>query len=166
MSRVVRSHEVKPQAWANGGGTTRELARADDGAWRISLAAIERDGPFSTFAGRHRLLTVVDGPVLDLHVDGEAHLVEPQRPFAFSGDATVVATVPEGPVQALNVIVDPAVVQPFVTVLELGRSSVLPLADDQAAYVVKGSEAGCLVSGPGEVSGRCTVAVVTLERVS
>jgi environmental stress-induced protein Ves len=92
-------------------------------------------------------------------------VVEPQRPFAFSGDADVVATVPEGAVRALNVVVDPEVVSPFVTVLELGRSSVLPLADDQAAYVVKGSEAGCLVIGPGEVSGRCTLAVVTLQRV-
>ena len=166
MSRVVRSDEVTPQAWANGGGTTRELARADDGSWRISLADIDRDGPFSAFPGQDRLLTVVEGPVLGLEVDGETHVVEPQRPFVFSGDARVVASVPEGAVRALNVVVDPEVVSPFVTVLELGRSSVLPLADDQAAYVVKGAEAGCLVTGPGEVSGRCTVAVVTLQRVS
>ena len=30
-SRVVRVEEVAPQPWANGGGTTRELLRADDG---------------------------------------------------------------------------------------------------------------------------------------
>ncbi|MDR7251100.1 environmental stress-induced protein Ves [Nocardioides sp. BE266] len=165
MSGVVRSDEVTPQPWANGGGTTRELARADDGAWRISLADIDADGPFSTFAGRHRLLTVVDGPVLGLEVDGETQVVEPHRPFAFSGDATVEASVPEGAVRVLNVIVDPAVVSPFVTVLELGRSSALPLADDQAAFVVKGDGVGSLVLGPGEVAGRCTVAVVTLEHV-
>ena len=165
VGAVVRSDEVRPEPWPNGGGTTRELARADDGAWRISLADIDSDGPFSTFAGRHRLLTVVDGPVLGLDVDGETHVVEPQRPFAFSGDATVEATVPEGAVRALNVVVDPEAVSPFVTVLELGRSSVLPLADDQAAYVLKGSDVGCLVTGPGEVSGRCTVAVITLQRV-
>ena len=163
-ARTVRVADVRPEPWANGGGTTRELARADDGSWRISLADVAADGPFSTFAGRRRLLTVVDGPVLALDVDGEAHVVEPQRPFAFSGDATVVASVPEGPVRALNVVVDPAVVQPFVTVLELGRGSALPLAADQAAYVLTGTDAGCLVLGPGEVAGRCTVAVVTLER--
>jgi hypothetical protein len=76
----------------------------------------------------------------------------------------VVATVAEGPVRVLNVVVDPALVTPHVTVLELGRTSVLPLADDQAAYVLSGSEARSLVSGPGEVAGRCTVAVVTLVR--
>jgi hypothetical protein len=166
VAGTVRSDEVAPEPWANGGGTTRELARAGDGSWRISLADIDRDGPFSTFARRNRLLTVVGGSVLGLQVDGETHMVEPQRPFAFSGDAHVVATVPEGAVRALNVVVDPEAVSPVVTVLELGRSSVLPLAEDQAAYVVKGSEAGCLVTGPGEVAGRCTVAVVTLERVS
>jgi uncharacterized protein len=163
---VVRAADVRPQPWANGGGTTRELARADDGAWRISLADVDRDGPFSAFPGQDRLLTVVDGPVLGLEVDGETHVVEPQRPFAFSGDAAVVASVPEGAVRVLNVVVDRGVVSPFVTVLELGRTSALPLADDQAAYVLKGGEAGSLVLGPGEVSGRCTVAVATLERVS
>lgn len=161
---IVRAADVRPEPWANGGGTTRELARADDGSWRISLADIGSDGPFSVFAGRRRVLTVVDGPVLDLDVEGEPHVVEPQRPFAFSGDARVVASVPEGPVQALNVVVDPAVVRPFVTVLELGRGSALPLAADQAAYVLTSEQAGCLLQGPGEVVGRCTVAVVTLER--
>jgi environmental stress-induced protein Ves len=145
-------------------GTTRELARADDGSWRISLADIEADGPFSTLAGRHRLLTVVEGPVLGLVVDGETHAVEPQRPYAFSGDATVTASVPEGAVRVLDVVVDPALVSPVVTVLELGRTSTLPLADDQAAYVLAGGQSGTLVVGPGEVEGRCTVAVVTLER--
>ena len=163
MDRVV-SAEVAPQPWANGGGTTRELAAAGDGAWRISLADIDRDGPFSLFPGRHRLLTLVDGPVLGLDVDGETHVVEPHRPFAFAGDATVTATVPEGAVRVLNVIVDPLVVSPYVTVLELGRTSVLPLAADQAAYVLKGNDAGSLVSGPGELAGRCTVAMITLQR--
>jgi environmental stress-induced protein Ves len=160
---VVRADDVTPQPWPNGGGTTRELVRAADRSWRISLAEIVADGPFSVFAGQHRLLTVVEGPVLSLDVDGETHVVEPQRPFAFPGDAEVVASVPEGPVRALNVIADPGVTA-YVTVLELGRSSVLPLADDQAAYVVKGVDHGTLVVGPGEVAGRCTVAVVTLER--
>ena len=73
--------------------------------------------------------------------------------------------------RVLNVIADPAV-EAFVTVLELGRSSSLPLADDQAALVLQGrAQAGDveaaaydLVVGPGEVSGRCTLAVVTLQR--
>lgn len=170
MPVVVRRSAIAPQPWPNGGGTTRELRVADDGAWRISLAEIEQDGPFSSFPGRARLLTVVDGTVLALDVDGVEHVVEPRRPFAFAGDAAVAASVPEGPVTALNLIVDPALVSPHVTVLELGRSSTLPLADDQAALVLQGRVESVdaspydLVVGPGEVSGRCTLAVITLQR--
>ena len=146
----------------------RELARADDGAWRIGLVDIDVDGPLPLVAGRQRLLTVVDGPVLGIEAGGETHVVEPLRPFGVSGDAALVATVAEGAVRVLDVVVDPQVVTPFVTVLELGRSSTLPLAADQAAYVLKGdldgAGAGSLVVGPGEVAGRATIAVVTLQR--
>lgn len=142
----------------------RELAAAEDGAWRISVVDLDRDGPLPASPGQHRLVTVVEGPVLDLSVDGEPHALEPRRPFDLPGDATVVASVPEGAVRALVAAVDPALVRPFVTVLELGRTSSVPLADDQVAYVVSGDQRGAPVHGPGEVAGRCTVAVVTLER--
>lgn len=170
---IVRVEQVDPQPWANGGGSTRELMCADDGAWRVSLADIAADGPFSSFPGRDRLLTVVDGPVLALVVDGVEMLVEPRRPFAFDGGAQVSASIPEGPVRALNVIVDPTVVQPFVTVLELGRSTAWAIAEDQAAFVLQGTArvrgadapAYSLIGGPAEVTGRCTLAVITLERL-
>ncbi len=178
---VVRSDRVAPQPWPNGGGSTRELLLADDGAWRVSLADISTAGAFSPFPGRSRLLTVVDGPVLALLVDGVETLVEPRRPFAFDGGAEVSATIPEGPVRALNLIVDPATVRPFVTVLELGRATAtLPIAEDQAAFVLQGSArvmaqgaapdqvddapAYSLVGGPVVVAGRCALAVITLER--
>jgi len=153
MSTVVRRSEVAPQPWTNGGGTTRELLRADDGSWRVSLADIDKDGPFSAFPGRRRLLTVVDGIVLTLVVDGVEQLVEPRRPFAFEGGAEVSASVPEGPVRALNVIVDPAVVAPHVTVLQ---------GDARAGQEEAGPHD--LVVGPADVSGRCTLAVITLQR--
>ena len=168
---VIHSAGVVPEPWANGGGVTRELLRADDSAWRVSLADIDRNGPFSSLPGSRRLLTVVHGTVLRLVVDGVESVVEPGRPFAFDGGAEVFASLPEGPVRALNVIVAGGAVEPFVTVLELGRSSVLPLAGDQAALVTQGHAvvqgvdvpAFALVAGPGEVSGRCTLAVLTLQ---
>lgn len=141
----------------------RELARADDGSWLICLVDVGADGPLPSRSGVRRLLTVVDGPVLGIDVEGATHVLEPHRPFAMPADAVVVASVPEGPVRVLDVVVDDPV-DPFVTVLELGRSSVLPLADDQVAHVVKGTDSPDVVVGPGEVRGRCTVAVVTLQR--
>lgn len=171
---VVNADDVAPQPWVNGGGTTRDLLHADDGTWRVSLAEVDADGPFSSFPGRRRLLTVVDGPVLVLSVDGTEHVVEPRRPFAFDGDAAVTAAVPEGAVGVLNVIADPAAVSPLVTVLELGRGSSLPLGDDQAALVLQGSvqvegaeaTARSLVAGPATVGGRATLAIITLARTA
>jgi uncharacterized protein len=168
---VVRSADVAPRPWNGGGGTTRELRRADDGSWEVGLLDIDMDAPVPGLPGRTRLVTVVDGPVLRLVVDGTESLVEPRRPFAFDGGADVLTTVPEGPVRVLDVVAAPSV-EAFVTVLELGRTSVLPLAADQAALVLQGTaQAGDaeaavhdLVVGPGDVSGRCTLAVVTLQR--
>ena len=101
MARVVRSDEVRAEPWPNGGGVTRELARAAD-SWRISLADVDRDGPFSRFPGKARLLTVVDGPVLGLEVDGAAHVVEPRRPFAFAGRCTVAVVTLEQSADAVG----------------------------------------------------------------
>lgn len=141
----------------------RELARADDGSWVVCLVDVGADGPLPSRPGVRRLLTVVDGPVLGIDVEGATHVLEPHRPFAVPADAVVVASVPEGPVRVLDVVVDDPV-EPFVTVLELGRSSVLPLAGDQVGHVLTRTESPDVVVGPGEVEGRCTVAVVTLQR--
>lgn len=150
---------------------TTELLRADDGAWRVSLDDIGTDGPLASVPGTRRLLTLVEGTVLRLVVDGVEHVVEPGRPFDFAGDAEVTASLPEGPVRVLGVFASDDV-EAFVTVLELGRTSTLPLADDQAALVlqgragVDGSEVAAfgLVAGPAALTGRCTLAVITLQR--
>ncbi|HEY9239438.1 MAG TPA: HutD family protein, partial [Burkholderiaceae bacterium] len=43
--------EIAPQAWKNGAGLTREIAFGGPGAadfdWRISVAEVARDAPFS-----------------------------------------------------------------------------------------------------------------------
>ena len=54
---VVEVARVTAQAWRNGGGVTRELLTwpaAQAWALRISVADIERDGPFSAFPGIER----------------------------------------------------------------------------------------------------------------
>jgi hypothetical protein len=69
---LVRWAEVPPQAWRNGGGTTRELlawpASVAAGPWqlRVSVADITRDGPFSAFPGIHRAFAVLEGARVEL----------------------------------------------------------------------------------------------------
>ncbi len=51
--------------WKNGGGVTREIVCQPPGAglaafdWRVSIATIASDGPFSLFAGIDRVITLL-----------------------------------------------------------------------------------------------------------
>ena len=107
---VGRWSDLPVRPWRNGAGAVRELARGSHGprgpGWRVSIADITSDGPFSRFDGCDRVLTLVTGDRLTLEVDGAANLLQPGRPFRFDGAAAVRAELPEGPVQALNLITD------------------------------------------------------------
>lgn len=91
--------------WRNGAGTTRELASDVDGTgrarWRISVAALDRDAPFSAFPGWERLFVAL-GPV-ELVVDGARHTLTAGQQLRFSGEAAVRAVVGV-PTHALNVM--------------------------------------------------------------
>lgn len=112
--RILRAAGRTPVAWKNGGGVTREIAAspatsltAGNGAfdWRVSLADVAADGPFSVFPGVDRTLTVVEGAGMDLMVGGEHHIVdEPYWPHDFPGDVETDGRLLGGPVVNLNVM--------------------------------------------------------------
>jgi len=97
--------------WKNGGGSTAEIAVSPEGAglddfdWRVSMARVEGDGPFSAFAGVDRVLTVVEG-VLVLEVVGAAPVTldAASAPHAFPGDVPTFGRLVDGPVVDLNVM--------------------------------------------------------------
>ena len=65
----VRLADCPPQPWRNGGGVTRELLawpQAADWRLRVSVADIERDGPFSPFPGVDRWFAVIEGDGVEL----------------------------------------------------------------------------------------------------
>lgn len=107
---TIRPGDWHAQPWKNGGGTTYEIAREDDEhgfTWRLSLAHVEADGPFSRFPGVDRTIALVEGDGFTLRRAGE-HLVtltEPLVPFAFSGDDALDCTLVGGPVRDLNLMV-------------------------------------------------------------
>jgi uncharacterized protein len=82
--------------WKNGGGSTQELACWPPGAdmnsfeWRVSLATVDRPGPFSVFPGIDRQIMLLAGNGLHLRGDSWEHaLDQPWQPFAFTGDDAV-----------------------------------------------------------------------------
>lgn len=120
MFRILNPDEFRTNPWKNGGGVTHEIARHAVGEgwqWRISIAEVGADGPFSLFPGMTRILTVIDGAGIDLlSADGllEARLY---RPVPFSGDFDVTARLVGGPVRNLNLIYDANAVEAAVNVI-------------------------------------------------
>ncbi len=81
-------------------------AGLDDFDWRISMAGVAADGPFSRFPGIDRTLLVLDGGPLELAVSGRppARLDRRSVPFGFPGDDPAAATLLGAPVTDLNVM--------------------------------------------------------------
>ncbi|GBR01174.1 HutD family protein [Asaia lannensis] len=94
--------------WKNGQGRTRELARGDTqgGTWRVSLASIEGDGPFSSFPGLVRHLALASPGNLILNTEGDCphHLNSAGAILSFDGAMVVTAACPSGPVMAFNLM--------------------------------------------------------------
>ncbi len=64
LLHVVQRDHVEPTPWRNGGGTTQELLvwpQPEGWQLRVSVARIDRDGPFSAFPGVRRWFTVLEG---------------------------------------------------------------------------------------------------------
>lgn len=108
MIALVKLDDVAPAAWRNGGGRTRELLawpRADDWALRVSVAEIERDGPFSAFAGIERWFAVIDGEGVALRFrDREQACRRGDEPLRFDGADAPGCRLLDGPTRDLNLM--------------------------------------------------------------
>jgi environmental stress-induced protein Ves len=107
--RVIGPAEYRAMAWKNGGGITTEIyASPPFGTfdWRVSIATVNADGPFSAFAGyeRHIMTLSGEGMVLDIERRGKFTL-EPLQPFSFSGDARVYGSLLQGAALDFNLMV-------------------------------------------------------------
>jgi hypothetical protein len=106
--QIWRAADAVAMPWKNGGGSTLEYARQPaDGVWdwRLSVACVEADGPFSMFPGVDRILVLLTGAGMDLDVGGAAVPLRP--PFGhhrFDGEAAVHATLVEGVTTDLNLM--------------------------------------------------------------
>lgn len=107
--QTVRLEAVPPQAWRNGGGSTRELlAWPTPAEWqvRISVAQIDRDGPFSQYPGVERWFAVVSGDDVMLRFPGETTVVsETGDPLHFDGASAPDCTLLGRGTQDLNLMV-------------------------------------------------------------
>lgn len=110
--QLLRARDYRRMRWKNGLGETTEIAVSPADAaldrfdWRVSMARVEADGPFSAFEGVDRTLTVLEGTGIALSVadDAPVELTPRSAPFAFPGDRPSAAVLRGGPIKDLNVM--------------------------------------------------------------
>jgi environmental stress-induced protein Ves len=141
---LLRAATYRRVAWKNGGGTTELVAVAAGAtpAWRISVARIERDGPFSDFCGYDRTIVSLsgDGVTLVFSSDEERRL-SLLAPYSFPGEAEVEARLAHGPVSDLNVMTLRETHRHDVAVIGIGENGVPVDAGDVCGFLYVASGA-------------------------
>ena len=143
--RILLAADVRRVPWRNGRGFTDELALAPDGAsfergdfhWRVSRAAIDSNGPFSSFEGFERVLVLLDGDGLLLDHGSRAPRARLRtgEPYRFSGAWPTSAELVGGAVRDFNVVFRPEHASAEVEVLRLGRRRARLVADTTTVLV-------------------------------
>ncbi|MFD6924038.1 HutD family protein [Streptomyces sp. NPDC059944] len=168
--------------WKNGGGVTREILVRPEGAdmagfaWRVSLADVGADGPFSSFAGVDRILTMVEGAGMDLTVGDERRLVDTRYvPRRFPGDLPTGCRLLGGPVVNLNVMWNRGgSAVPAVEVLLLADEVAVPAgpavlvvalcpSTELAGLTLGRYDAALLTAEPAVLRGAGPVAVIRVD---
>ncbi len=111
MIKVFSPDQYKKIPWKNGKGETTELAISEGGSidqfeWRISIASVLEDGPFSDFSGYMRHLVLIDGAGIDLEHDGSAiDMLDKVLSIAtFEGSCKTLGTLKAGPIIDFNLM--------------------------------------------------------------
>jgi environmental stress-induced protein Ves len=154
--RILRAADHKVMPWKNGRGATTEIAVSpeSDGlhnfAWRVSMAQVANDGPFSSFPGIDRTLLVLSGRGMVLDVVGRppVTLTRASPPYAFAGDAATSAKLVDGAIVDLNIMVRRGLVRTRVQRINLTTPQQF-FAEDVRLLLI---ETGKLIVQP-EVAG-------------
>lgn len=143
--RILRANSYQRMPWKNGGGTTTEIFKSTgaDGEvhWRLSIADVASDGPFSDFPGIDRWIMLVEGKGMELTISGHAKRIEkPFEPLAFSGDAKTDCKLIDGPIRDFNLMVARSHAQGNLQVVTLSAGETRTFERDVAAlHVLDGS---------------------------
>ena len=128
--------------WANGLGTTLELAISPPGAsmsdfeWRVSIATVTAPGPFSHLPEIDRVLLMLDDVEAELVVDGRAMHLRQFDQIAFSGDAEVALTSISAPARDLNAMTRRGAWTSRLTRVQMRPSTAYPVEDVDVSFLL------------------------------
>lgn len=106
--KIIRHHEFREGRWRNGMGVSWDIASAstdgEDFGWRLAIARIDADVPFSVYPGVDRIFTLFEGGGLDLDLEETGTLAchSLYVPYPFPGDVPARCRLRAGPCRALN----------------------------------------------------------------
>lgn len=138
---------VPTEPWRNGGGITRTLA-AHGKQWRVSVAQVERDGPYSRFDGMMRVSLVLRGKGVTLRDGASVVRLLPLTAVEYDGGCAWNATLVDGPVTALNVMTAAGRYRTM-----LNKVVVATLVPPGCAAIVIALESGCHCREPDTDTG-------------
>ena len=107
---LIPANEYRRERWKNGLGWTREVLRwpaeSEQWDWRVSIAEVDKGGPFSSFPGVDRELVLLSGEGMRLDfADGESvELRPPHDRCRFAGERELAAELFDGPTQDFNLM--------------------------------------------------------------
>jgi environmental stress-induced protein Ves len=111
MFSHLRRSDYVSMPWRNGSGSTLEIMREPAApaafGWRLSLATIAASGPFSSYPGYRRSVTLIDGAGFQLDVEGQspAQLTTRGESLLFPGAAATDCALIHGPSTDLSLMV-------------------------------------------------------------
>ncbi|TAN03554.1 MAG: hypothetical protein EPN36_12405 [Rhodanobacteraceae bacterium] len=105
--QAIPRNAQRDEPWANGAGSTTVILREPDTAeWRIriSVARVEKEGPFSELPGTRRTLVPLDAPMTLRFPDGSARTAARFGALHFDGAPAPTGLLPEGPTRDFNLM--------------------------------------------------------------
>ncbi|MFJ4293961.1 HutD family protein [Cupriavidus sp. NPDC089707] len=142
---------VPAQPWQNGGGVTRLLAERD-GEWRISLANVDANGPYSRFEGMTRLSLIVEGKGVVLRAAERVVPLQYLVPTIYDGSIDWTASLIDAPVVALNIMARTDKYLPSAHLVDsefiLPAGSAAVILAGHSRCVVRGDRAGTAITIP------------------
>jgi environmental stress-induced protein Ves len=161
--RIQRSADHRVVPWDNGLGITADVFLSPPDVtrwtWRLSIADVTDDVPFSVMPGIDRHIMVAQGAGMGLVIDGGAeHRMDGSTPaLSFDGESDTTCRLLDGPIADLNLMVLRGTARGWLRRVTVGAGRSFSTSRDDVAIVV--------LSGSVQVAGEdlATFDAVLLE---
>lgn len=139
---ILPNRERALTPWPNGNGSSMQVAISPSDAaietfdWRVSIAIIDSESPFSQLAGVSRWLMPLSPNGMTLRVEGERTRLASREAFAFNGESTVRAIEVRESSLDLNLMVRRGKGDGSLLALVADGDTAIAAGDDEAVVVV------------------------------